>query len=220
MPGKLTPNNVVHDGPATQAKPVNLVKQFLAQQDTFLCTLQPSVTQDEYCPRVLGGLELQESQIDDVMIFLWADKSAMSKDQYDSLARENISLQMVKKTFRFPSDPTPTKTLTATRVCALTLKWNHRILVHTFLVIPDLLHSVYVGSDILVRLGVQVDTVNNVLWSLITVRNISYLPDIDNLKSGQTIPEACQVANAQHATIPTRTANVPLQLNATRPESQ
>ena len=174
MSEKLTPDDVVHRGSASQAKPDNLVKQFLAQRDTFLCALQPSGTQNEYCPRVLGGLELQESQIDDVMIALWADKSAISKDQYDSLTRENVSLQMVKKTFRFPSDPIPTKTLTATGVCALTLKWNNRMLVHTFLVIPDLSHSVYIGSDILVRLGCQVDTVNDVLWSLTTVHDIAY----------------------------------------------
>ena len=38
---KLTPDDVVHGSPASQAKPDNLVKQFLAQRDTFLCALQP-----------------------------------------------------------------------------------------------------------------------------------------------------------------------------------
>ena len=76
-------------------------------------------------------------------------------------------------------------------------------------------------SDIVVRLGVQVDTVNNVLWSLTSVCDTSSHPNLNKLKSGQTISEACQVAYAQHGTISAYTLNIPTQIhNATRPESQ
>lgn len=43
------------------------------------------------------------------------------------------------------------------------------------LVVPNLTHSVYIGADILVRLGTQLDTVNNVLCSQAAVDMIALL---------------------------------------------
>ncbi|CAJ1057765.1 hypothetical protein LDENG_00238730%2C partial [Xyrichtys novacula] len=87
---------------------------------------------------------------------------------------------------------------------------------HHFLVIPDLPHQVYMGSDILVRLAVQVDTINNILWSFTSVNEETQTPDVDNIISGQSIPEACQVANELDIVIPAMTTNVPIRLNLQR----
>lgn len=46
---------------------------------------------------------------------------------------------------------------------------------HYMLVVPHLTHSVYIGADILVRLGAQLDTVNNVLCSQAVVDMIALL---------------------------------------------
>lgn len=115
---------------------------------------------------------------------------------------------MVKKTFCFLSDPESTTIYSAEGMCALTLKWNKIVLAYLFLVIPDLPHSVYVGSDVLVQLGVQVDTMHNVLCSLTTGPEDQLVPDPDCLQSGQTIPGMCQVVDSQHIPIPTFTQDV------------
>ena len=98
-------------------------------------------------------------------------------------------------------------------VCALKVQWNQRSLTHLFLVIPDLPHQVYVGCDVLARLDVQVDMVNNVLWSRIITQDAGPAPSPDNMKSGQTIPEVCQAINEHHMTVPDKTTNVAIRLN-------
>lgn len=187
-------------------------EHFMEQQDTFLCALQPA-SSTEYCPKILGDFELEGSQIRDARLALWADKSAISKNLYESLKLMNVNIPFVEKKFRFPSDAKPTRTFKTTGVCALQIRWNNRTLMQPFLVIPDLPYPVYVGSDTLVRLSVQVDTVNNVLWSLTSAGDVSAPPDADSLKSGQTIPEACQVANSSHVTVPGHTQQVPIRIH-------
>lgn len=51
---------------------------------------------------------------------------------------------------------------------------------------------------------------NQVLWSMATVNQDTPVPGIDNLRSGQIIPEACQVANSHHITVPAWTQNKPV----------
>ncbi|CAJ1081240.1 hypothetical protein LDENG_00238730%2C partial [Xyrichtys novacula] len=75
----------------------------------------------------------------------------ISRELYDALSRDDPNLQCVRKAFRFPLDSLPKATMTAEGVCALTVRWNKREMTHHFLVIPDLPHQVYMGSDILVR---------------------------------------------------------------------
>lgn len=43
-------------------------------------------------------------------------------------------------------------TITAEGICRLKLRWNKREITHLFFIIPGLLHSAYIGSDILVLL--------------------------------------------------------------------
>ncbi len=77
----------------------------------------------------------------------------------------------------------------------------------------DLLHRAYVSSDILVRLEAQRDTINHVVWSLTPACENVFTPDPKNLKSGQSIPEVCEVANDRHVTIPAHTKDMIVCLN-------
>ncbi len=80
-----------------------------------------------------------------------------------------------------------------------------------FLVVPDLPHQAYIGSDILVRLKAQLDTINNVVWSLPLAQETDL--DSENLQSCQSIYNVCDVANKQNRTIPAHTKNVIVRLN-------
>lgn len=55
--------------------------------------------------------------------------------------------------------------------------------------------------------------VNNVLWSLIITQDAGPAPSLDNMRSGQTIPEVCQAINEHHMTVPAKTTNVAIRLN-------
>ncbi|CAJ1057626.1 hypothetical protein LDENG_00238730%2C partial [Xyrichtys novacula] len=186
------------------------------KRDTFLCKFDDTNGPDTPGPLITEGINLNENHVNDVILALWADKSAISRELYDALSRDDPNLQCVRKAFRFPLDSLPKATMTAEGVCALTVRWNKREMTHHFLVIPDLPHQVYMGSDMLVRLAVQVDTINNILWSLTSVNEESQTPDVDNIISGQSIPEACQVANELDIVVPAMTTNVPIRLNLQR----
>ena len=79
-------------------------------------------------------------------------------------------------------------------------------------VVPKLSHSVYVGADILVRLGAQVDRINQVLWSQAKIESGLLTETPENMCSGQTIPQACQTAREFDVAIPARTAGVSVHL--------
>uniref|UniRef100_A0AAV2KZM9 ribonuclease H n=1 Tax=Knipowitschia caucasica TaxID=637954 RepID=A0AAV2KZM9_KNICA len=83
---------------------------------------------------------------------------------------------------------------------------HDKTLKHTFSVVKGLPHPIVIGGDVLTRLDTRIDTINNVLWSLTTVTNKSETPPLDNLKSGQTIPEVCQVAAQNHLSLPPNTS--------------
>ncbi|CAJ1064734.1 hypothetical protein LDENG_00238730%2C partial [Xyrichtys novacula] len=183
------------------------------KRDTFLCKLDDINGPDTPWPLITDGVKLNENHINDVILALWADKSAISCELYDNLSRDDPNLQCVRKAFCFPLDSLPKATTTAEGACALTVRWNKREMTHHFLVIPDLPHPVYMGSDILVRLAVQVHTINKVLWSLTGVHEETQTPDVDKIISGQSIPEACQVANEHNIVIPAMTKNFPIRLN-------
>ncbi|KAF7643479.1 hypothetical protein LDENG_00238730, partial [Lucifuga dentata] len=210
LPGSKADSKELCELPVTPTWPRH---DLLSQRDTFLCALSPSPDQDRYCPKILNGLELQAIKVTDVMLALWADKSAISFQCFTSLCQANPQVPFVKKAFRFPLGPPSWLTLTATGVCALKVHWNQRLMTHYFLVVPNLPHSVYVGSDALARLDVQVDIINNVLWSLTNTQTEPNLPDIENLKSGQTIPEACIMANEHPVVVPAHTKDVTIRLN-------
>ncbi|CAJ1066473.1 hypothetical protein NFI96_013771 [Xyrichtys novacula] len=132
------------------------------KRDMFLCKLDDTNGPETPGPLITDGVKLNENHINDVILAIWADKWAISGELYDTLSRDDPNLQCVRKAFRFPLDSLPQATMTAEGACALTVRWNKREMTHHFLVIPDLPHHVYMGSDILVRLAVQVDTINNV----------------------------------------------------------
>ncbi|CAJ1066377.1 hypothetical protein NFI96_013771 [Xyrichtys novacula] len=183
------------------------------KRDTFLCKFDDTNGPDIPGPLITDGVKLNGNHVDNAILALWADKSAISRKLYDTLSRDDPNLPCIWKAFHFPLDSLPKATITAEGVCALTLRWNKREMTHHFLVIPDLPHHVYMGSDILVRLAVQVDTINNVLWSLTGVHDKTQTPDVDNIKSGQSIPEACQVSIDHNIVIPAMTKDVPIHLN-------
>ncbi|KAL6487878.1 hypothetical protein MHYP_G00045040 [Metynnis hypsauchen] len=182
------------------------------QRDTFLCSFTPTTKEEEFCPSINNGVILEGSLINDVILALWADKSAISRELFEELGQANDNLQFVTSSCRFPLDSTPVTTMTADGICVLTLRWNKRVLTHFFLVVPGLPHKVYVGSDVLVRLDVHVDTINQVLWSLTDAPSTCSHWDPDNMKSGQTIPEVGQVFNDHHIVVPANADNVALSL--------
>ena len=191
----------------------------LTQRDTFLCSFTDS-DEDEYCPTVVNGIKLETANVNDVALALWADVSAISQNLYESLIQENPQVQLIEGSSRFPLDPSPKAVMTAIGICALKLRWGQRHLTHFFHVIPNLPHAAYIGGDVLVRLDVQLDTINNILWSLTGTQDEPDPFKPENLKSGQTIPEACQVMNEQHIVVPANTKDVPLRLNIKRGQNR
>lgn len=119
---------------------------------------------------------------------------------------------MGRKTLHFPNNPKSFCVLKVVGICALKLNGTIKK-THPFLVVPNLPHCVYIGSGILVRFGFQLDTINNVLWSLTTLPQDTPLPDLDYLRSGQIIPEVCHVANNRHITVPAWTLNKPVPIH-------
>lgn len=181
--------------------------------EAFLCTLVDSPKGGVYSPRVENGINLEGANVTDAVLALWSEKSAISRKTFESLLQSTPDLKLVEKAFRFPLDPAPRSMTVSQGVCNLMVQWGSRSLNHSFLVLPDVLHDIYVGSDLIVRLGGQLDTVNNTLWSLSKTKTDDAPLELADLKSGQTIPEACQVSTACHFTIPARTKDVPIRLN-------
>lgn len=56
----------------------------------------------------------------------------------------------------------PETTMLATGICALDTIWNKLPIRHYFSVVPKLPYSVHIGGDMLLRLAVQIDMVNNI----------------------------------------------------------
>ncbi len=53
----------------------------LVQRDTFLCSFT-DLGENEYCPKVMNGIKLENAKVDDVALALWADVSAISQELY------------------------------------------------------------------------------------------------------------------------------------------
>lgn len=149
----------------------------------------------------------------DTILVLWLEKSAISRKTFDYLLQSTPGLELVEKTFRFPLDPVPTSMAVAQGVCSVTVRWSSRTLNHHFLILPDELHAANAGGDLIVRLSGQIDTISNTLWSLNETKEKDITLEPAKIKSGQTIPEACQVSTPCHYTIPAQTKDVPIRLN-------
>ncbi len=83
-------------------------------------------------------------------------------------------------------------------ICALDIRWNNRHLSHYFLVVPDLPHDIYIGADIMVRLNACIDTVNDIIWAPLS-HQLKTSVNLQNLQSGQTMPDACAMITEQEA---------------------
>uniref|UniRef100_A0AAV2ME05 Peptidase A2 domain-containing protein n=1 Tax=Knipowitschia caucasica TaxID=637954 RepID=A0AAV2ME05_KNICA len=175
----------------------------------FLCSFAPSAHSDS--PGINDSVILAGTKFPDTALAYWADKSAVSQDLFHTLAQNLPNLPFVRKTSRFPKDHRSPDVLPAIGFCSLALQIHDKTLKHTFSVVKDLPHPIVIGGDVLTRLDTQIDAINNVLWSLTTVTTKSETPPLDNLKSGQTIPEVCQVATQNHLTLPPNTS-APLSL--------
>uniref|UniRef100_A0AAV2MP73 ribonuclease H n=1 Tax=Knipowitschia caucasica TaxID=637954 RepID=A0AAV2MP73_KNICA len=170
----------------------------------FLCAFTPSAHSDS--PGINAGVILEGANFPVAALAYWADKSAVSQDVFHTLAQNSPKLPFVRKASRFPKDHRSTDVLPAIGFCSLALQIHDKTLKHTFSVVKGLPHPIVIGGDVLTRLDTQIDTINNVLWSLTTVTNKSETPPLDNLKSGQTIPEVCQVAAQNHLSLPPNTS--------------
>lgn len=124
----------------------------------------------------------------DVVMVMGVEKSAISMELYQQLKGHSPLILHMDKLTRFPLGMDPEITTPATGICSLDVLWNKRPIRHYFSVVPKLPHSVHIGADFLVRLAVQIDTVNDVLWT--ASQGQTHPPEVDvvNLHSGQTIP--------------------------------
>ncbi|KAK5622117.1 hypothetical protein CRENBAI_010072 [Crenichthys baileyi] len=65
-------------------------------------------------------------------------------------------------------------------------------------------------ADLLVRLGTQLDTFNQVVWARANAPSSPFLETPEVMLSGQTIPQACQVISETDSLVPQRTSGVPI----------
>ncbi|KAK9523659.1 hypothetical protein VZT92_017572, partial [Zoarces viviparus] len=102
--------------------------------------------------------------------------------------------------------------LKAIGVCALHVRIGVKQVTHLISVVPQLHPPFFVGAGLLVRLGAILDTVHQVLWSQASAERYPLITEPEHMVSGQTIPQACQVASETGMTVPARTAGVPIRL--------
>ncbi|KAJ8333831.1 hypothetical protein SKAU_G00411500 [Synaphobranchus kaupii] len=150
--------------------------------------------------------------VPEVIVALWSEKSAVRQDLCDIICQNDANLPFVQKSHRLLSAELPQAPVKSIGVCALTLQIGGREFVHYVSVAPLLSHSFYIGADILVRLGAQLDMINQVVWSQANIRRNKLTAQPEQMCSGQTVPIACQVASEFDVVIPSRATGVPLRL--------
>ncbi|KAJ8356308.1 hypothetical protein SKAU_G00191020 [Synaphobranchus kaupii] len=165
-----------------------------------------------YSPRITGGIQANGVAVQEVIVALWSEKSAVRQDLYDIIRQNDANLPFVQKSHRLLSAELPQAPVKSIGVCALTLQIGGREFVHYVSVTPHLSHSFYIGVDILVRPGAQLDMINQVVWSQANIGRNKLTAQPEQMCSGQTVPLACQVASEFDVVIPSRTTRVPLRL--------
>ena len=179
--------------------------------NSFLCSLyneNPSL----YVPRIKEDVFLNGVLTSNTQVALWSDKSAISMETYTELCKLELPPLFVRRCHRLLSADMPQTPIKATGVCAISVRIGKRQIWHFVSVVPQLHSSFLVGADLLIRLGTQVDTINQVLWSQVNAERYSLSADPAQMLSGQTIPQACQVASEVDMVIPPRTAGAPIRL--------
>ena len=165
-----------------------------------------------YNPRITEDVFLNGVLTSNALVALWSEKSAINMDIYTELCQLEPPPLFVPRCHRLLSAEMPQAPIKAVGVCAITIRIGRRQIWHFVSVVPQLHSSFLVGADLLVRLGTQVDTVNQVLWSQVSAERHSLSTDPAQMLSGQTIPQACQVASEVDMIIPPRTAGAPIRL--------
>ncbi len=188
-------------GPSTNSK----------DKDPLLCSLQEPESNAGPL-RIMTAIDVQGTSVSDTALALWAENTAISLKLFKTLKQRHQCLPHVPKHSRFPLSPWSTTMATSKIICALDIRWNNRQLTHYFLVVPDLPHDIYIGADILVRLNACIDTVNNIIWAPLS-HQLTASVNLQNLQSGQTMPDACAMITEQEATIPAYSKSVSVRLN-------
>lgn len=200
------------EAPAEDTPPHQLSDEPIAwdEHESFLCSLVDTNT-DLFCPSIARGVTVNGT-IQSAVLTLWAEKSSISKTLFDQLKLDDAELPFVARNHRLLSATYPQTWVKAEGVCAITIQIGSRRLVHFVSIVPKSPHPVTIGADLLVRLAVQLDLVNNVLWSHVTDIHPLLPAEPERMRSGQTIPQACQVASEHDVLIPAMTAGFPLRL--------
>ncbi|KAM3612667.1 uncharacterized protein V6R79_012474 [Siganus canaliculatus] len=179
--------------------------------ESFLCRLN-NESSPLYCPQLVGGVQLNGIVAHNTGLALWSEKSAISQEAYEDLLSSGASPLLVAHSHRILSAHLPQVPLKAVGVCCLSTQVGRRRLHHIWSVVPGLQPKCLVGADFLVRLGVHLDTINQILWSRAQVAPEVTMPETDQMRAGQTIPQACQVSAEQDQVIPPRVAGVAIRL--------
>ena len=123
-----------------------------------------------------------------------------------------VTSAFVQRSHRLLSVGSPQTLIVAVGICTLSMRIGRKEFRYYMSVVPKLSHSVYVGADILVHLGAKVDRIHQVLWSQASIESGSLTETPKNMRSGQTIPQACQTASEFDVAIPARMAGVSFRL--------
>ena len=144
------------------------------------------------------------------LIALWSEKSAINQNLYEGSCQTQTTPPFVHKSHSLLPAGSPQVPLKAIGGCALSLQIRDQGFQHPLRVVPGLDPPLFGEAGILVRLGVQVDTVNQILWSQAKLDPHLGTIGQEPLKSEQTIPWACQVASEFDLTLPARASGVPI----------
>uniref|UniRef100_A0A1A8CCG2 Gypsy retrotransposon integrase-like protein 1 n=1 Tax=Nothobranchius kadleci TaxID=1051664 RepID=A0A1A8CCG2_NOTKA len=183
----------------------------LRTHSSFLCSLK-NVSLQPYAPHIVGGLTINCTHISDARLALWSEKSAISQQTFEHLRQKDPLLVSVTRSHRLLSPTWPQRLLKAPEVCSLTIQLGARQLTHTFSIIPQLDPPALIGADLLVRLGAQLDTCNQVLWARATPSSEPRSEGPEHLLSGQTIPQACRAVVEASTVLPPLVKGVPVRL--------
>ncbi|KAL7404872.1 hypothetical protein ABVT39_020166 [Epinephelus coioides] len=170
---------------------------FFQDHRSFLCSMK-NVSSSLYSPYVIGGVHLNGTLVPEAILTLWSEKSTIDQDLFKTLCQHSPSLSYVQRSHRVLSAGSPQTLLNATGVCSLTVRIGKKQVMHYISVVPHLQPPFTIWADLLVRLSVQLDTVNQVLWFL--------------AGTFQVIPQACQVASEIGIMVPARTVGFPIRL--------
>ncbi len=158
-------------------------------------------------PLPCQSLDSNESQcqVTDIAPKSMIDDEVQSQDLDRAQTASNLSSAHVAKHSRFPLSPWSINMTTSKIICALDIRC------HYILVVPDLPHDIYIGADIMVRLNACIDTMNDIIWAPLS-HQLTTSVNLQNIQSGQIMPDACAMITEQEATVPAYSKSVSVRL--------